>query len=144
MAFALSPSFLPALVFLVVANSGQMLFMTSNNTVIQAQLPGEIRGRVVSVMMMSFGLTPVAVFPVSAAADAFGAPITIACAAALALALIWTLFALSAKLRDLRLDALEQMDLSPVQAAVLVAQGRISEEEAKRLSGARSMDAETP
>jgi hypothetical protein len=118
-----------------------MLFMTTNNTVIQANLPGEIRGRVGSVMMMSFGLTPLGVIPVSAAADQFGAPITIACTAALALAVIAILFTRSSNLRNLSLDALEKTDLSPVQAAALVAEGRLTDEEARRLSGARSLRA---
>jgi MFS family permease len=139
--FALSPWFLPALLLLVAANVGQMLFMTTNNTVIQANLPAEIRGRVVSVMMMSFGLTPLGVIPVSAAADAFGAPITIACTALIALTVIGILFTRSSRLRNLRLDELERVNLSPVQAAALVAEGRMTEDEARRLTGARSMDA---
>ena len=139
--FALSPFFIPALALLVFANAGQMLFMTTNNTVIQANLPAEIRGRVVSVMMMSFGLTPLGVVPVSAAADAFGAPATIACTAAIALLVIGVMFTRSDKLRNLRLDELEKTALSPVQAAALVAAGRLSEEEARRVTGARSLKA---
>jgi MFS family permease len=138
--FALSPWFLPALALLVAANVGQMLFMTTNNTVIQANLPAEIRGRVVSVMMMSFGLTPLGVIPVSAAADAIGAPITIACTALIALTVIGLIFTFSARLRNLRLDALERVDLSPVQAAALVAEGRLTEDEARRRTGARSLE----
>ena len=140
-AFALAPGFALALGLLVLANAGQMLFMTTNNTVIQANLPGEIRGRVVSVMMMSFGLTPFAVIPVSAAADSIGAPATIACTAGLALAMILILFTRFGQLRNLRLETLEHVDLSPVQAAVLVAEGHLTEEEANRLTGARSLEA---
>jgi MFS family permease len=139
--FALSPLFIPALFLLVGANIGQMLFMTTTNTVIQANLPEAIRGRVVSVMMMSFGLTPLGVIPVSAAADVIGAPITIACTALIALTVIAVLFTRSARLRNLRLDELERVDMSPVQAAALVAEGRLTEDEARRITGARALDA---
>lgn len=135
-AFALSPFFVTALLFLSLSAFGSMMFMTTNNTVIQSNLPAEIRGRVVSVMMMSFGLTPLGVIPVSAAADAIGAPATIAFTAAVQILVVFLIFARSRKLRDLSLDALEKVDLSPVQAAALVAEGRITEEEAQRRTGA--------
>ena len=140
-AFALSPLFIPALLLLIGANVGQMLFMTTNNTVIQSNLPAEVRGRVVSVMMMSFGLTPLGVIPVSAAADAFGAPVTIACTAVLALVVVGLMFTFSERLRNLRMDELERVDMSPVQAAAMVAEGRLTEDEARRITGARSLEA---
>ena len=135
--FALSPIFELSLLFLCLAAIGQLLFVTTNNTVIQANLPGEMRGRVLSVMMMSFGLSPLGVFPVTTAADVIGAPITIAISAALLLGLLLILFLSSPRLRSLRLDMLEQAELSPVRAAALVAEGRLTEEEAHNLTGAR-------
>lgn len=137
--FALSPFFLTALLFLSCSAFGSMMFMTTNNTVIQSNLPSEIRGRVVSVMMMSFGLTPLGVIPVSAAADTIGAPATIAITACIQLVVVATLFARSKTLRNLRLDALEKVELSPVQAAAMVADGRITEEEARRRTGATKL-----
>src|SRR5690606_11313108 len=77
-AFALTPVFEIAIVLLGCATLGQMLFMTTNNTVIQAHASPEVRGRVLSVLAMSIGLTPLAVFPVTAAIDEIGAPAAIA------------------------------------------------------------------
>ena len=134
-AFALSPLFELALVFLATAAIGQMLFMTTANTTIQASVPGEIRGRVVAVMMMSIGRTPSGVMPVTVGADAIGAPTTIAISSALLLTTMLTLFALSSRLRNLRLDALDQVELSPAQAAARVAAGTLSQEDADRLTG---------
>src|SRR5690606_29849687 len=74
LAFAVSPNFIIALIFLVAMGVGQMLFQATNNTAIQAQLPPEVRGRVMSVLMMSFGLMPLGVVPVTLAADSIGAP----------------------------------------------------------------------
>jgi MFS family permease len=136
--FALSPLFELSLVFLSLAAIGQLLFVTTNNTVIQANLPGEMRGRVLAVMMMSFGLSPVGVVPVTVAADAVGAPATIAFSAALLLASLLVLFLSSPRLRSLRLDLLERAELSPIQAATLVAEGKLTEAEARQLSGAQA------
>lgn len=135
-AFAVSPTFELALIFLALSGVGQMVFMATNNTVIQANLPPEVRGRVMAVMMMSFGLMPLGVVPVTAAADAFGAPKAVAISSLILLLTIVVLFAVSSRIRGLRLDALQRTDLSPVQAAKLVAEGRLTKDEAARLTGA--------
>jgi MFS family permease len=136
-AFALTSDFLLALVFLGLANIGQMLFMATNNTLIQATVPEEVRGRVMSVMMMSFGLMPLGVLPISIAADAYGASATVAVSSLLLLVVLGLIFGLSSPLRGLRQEALEQASMSPAQAAALVAEGRLSQEEADRLTGRR-------
>lgn len=59
-AFALTPVFPVALVLLAAGNIGGMLFMTTNNSVIQTRVPEEYRGRVMAVLMMSFGVMPLA------------------------------------------------------------------------------------
>ncbi len=133
--FAVAPSFALALPCLAAAGVGQMLFQATNNTVIQATIAPEVRARVMSVMLMTFGLMPVGVVPISAAADAVGPSRAVAFAAALFLAALVALFACSRQLRTLRLDALSHADLSPVRAAELVAEGKLTQEEADRLSG---------
>ena len=134
-AFALSPAFELALVLIALASVGQMVFMTTNNTVIQATVPAELRGRVVSLVMMSIGLAPLGFLPTTVAADAIGAPLTVFISSLLMLGILLAMFWLSPSLRNLRLDALKRANLSPAQAATLVAQGKISEEEAGRQSG---------
>ena len=135
-AFALTPVFEVAIVLLGCATVGQMLFMTTNNTVIQAHASPEVRGRVLSVLAMSIGFTPLAVFPVAAAIDEVGAPSAIAGVSMIMLTLLVLMFWRSPRLRNLRLESLEHAELSPAQAALLVEQGKLTPEEARRLSGA--------
>jgi MFS family permease len=142
-AFALTPTFVLALPLLALAASGQMLFMTTNSTVIQSTITPEMRGRVMAIMSMSIGLTPLGIVPVTVAVDEVGAPATIAASSAIMLLVLATMFVLSPALRNLRLEALRRAELSPVQAAALVAEGKISQAEADRLSG-RSETAASP
>jgi MFS transporter, DHA1 family, staphyloferrin A biosynthesis exporter len=133
--FAVAPMFWLALVMFGIGNIGGMVFQTTNNSTIQAIVDDEVRGRVLSVMMMSFGIMPFGILPLTAAIDAFGAPVTVAVSTSVSLVLLLLLFTVSGQLRGLRLDALEYADLSPAQAAKLVAEGKISREEAARLTG---------
>jgi MFS family permease len=122
LAFALSPMFLIGLLFVFVADIFASIFQTTNNTVIQVLIPDEVRGRVMSLMMMTFGLTPLGTVPISLLADAFGAPIAVA-AASVAMMLIGVAFyLLSASFRNLD---------STVRAAM-------EQEVAPRLAGARA------
>ena len=70
--FAVSPLFLLGLFFLALVGYGAMVLMTVNNTAIQLIIPDEVRGRVLSVMMMSFGLMPLGAVPAGIAAQALG------------------------------------------------------------------------
>ncbi len=142
LAFAWAPVLIFGIIFLVAMGVGQMLFQVTNNTAIQAELPPEIRGRVMSVLMMSFGLMPLGVLPVSLATDAFGPRTAIALSATVLLITMSLMWGLSARLRNLRLNAARQAELSPVQAAVLVAEGKLTQEEADRLTGEAERRAE--
>ena len=139
-AFALAPSFWFALFFLAAANVGQMLFQATNNTVIMGSLPEEVRGRVMSVTQMSFGLMPLGVIPITLATDAYGARGTIAVSSLVMLIALCALFAGVPRLRRLRLEAPAAVELSPTQAAALVAAGTITTEEADRMTGRILLD----
>ncbi len=130
-----NPAYVLAVGLLVLGNIGAMLFQVTNNTVIQARVPDEFRGRVMSVMMMSFGTMPLGVVPVTMAADAWGAPTAIIVAQGVGLAVVALIFVASSRLRTLQLENLEHADLSPAQAARMVAEGLITREEADRRSG---------
>lgn len=134
-AFTQSPGFIPALVFLGLGNIGGMIFQTTNNTVIQSSIPAELRGRVMSVMMMSFGLMPLGVLPVTQAADHFGARTAVAISSGLLVVMMLLFFMGSRRLRTLRLNQLAHVEYSPAQAAKLIAEGKISQKEADRLTG---------
>ena len=53
------------------------------------------------------------------------------------------MFGLSKRLRQLEFGSLERAEMSPAQAAILVAEGKISQEEADRLTG-RARPGATP
>jgi MFS family permease len=76
--FALSPSFAIALPMLAGVGLASMIFMTVNNGVITSVIPDHVRGRVMSVMMMSFGLMPLGAVPASIAAEYIGTPTVVA------------------------------------------------------------------
>lgn len=128
-------SFWTAITLLIAGNVGGMLFQVTNNTIVQARVPDQYRGRVMSVLMMSFGTMPLGVFPVTIAADRWGAPVAILGAQIIALSVVLLIFGLSARLRRFEFSSLERAELSPAQAARLVAEGKISQEEADRRSG---------
>ncbi len=134
-AFALMPFFWLAAVLLAVGSAGQMLFMTTNNATIQAKVPDEYRGRVMSMLMMSFGIMPLGVLPVTIGADAFGVSLAVAISSTVLLVLLMLVTTLSTRLWNLRVRPFEQVELSPVQAAQLVEDGQITKEEAVRLTG---------
>lgn len=90
--FAVSPSFGLALPFLVGVGFSSMIYMTVNNTVIQTVVPDEVRGRVMSVMMMSWGLMPLGAFPAGLIAEAYGSPTAVAGGATLLLVFASALF----------------------------------------------------
>lgn len=71
--FTQTGNFYFALLPLILANLCASAFQTVNNATIQILVDDNVRGRMSSFMMMSFGLTPLGVFPMAIAADHFGA-----------------------------------------------------------------------
>ncbi|MXY72087.1 MAG: MFS transporter [Dehalococcoidia bacterium] len=134
-AFGWTSVFVLGMLFIAVSNTGQMLFMSSNNTAVQTIAPEELRGRVMSIMMMSFGVMPIGVLPITFAADRFGAGSTVIVVSLALLAVLAVVFVAVPRFRNLRVDVLAQAELSPVQAATMVAEGKISRAEADRLTG---------
>lgn len=99
--FAISPHLAPALLMLAGGDFGAMLGTTVNNTVIQETVPDKVRGRVMAVLMMSFGITPLAVLPASAAARAIGVQETLAISGLLMAAFAIGLYTLNRRFRSL-------------------------------------------
>jgi MFS family permease len=139
--FAVSPVFGAALLFLALGNIGGMLFMTTNNSVIQTRVPEEYRGRVMAVLMMSFGVMPLGVLPMTLAADAIGAPTAVVISSVLLVVTLALFFITSRELRTLRVTPGRRAELSPSQAAALVAEGKITPEQAAQLTGMDDFDA---
>ena len=134
-AFGWTSVFILGMLFIAVSNTGQMLFMSSNNTAVQTIAPEELRGRVMSIMMMSFGVMPIGVLPITFAADRFGAGNTVVVVSLVLLVVLAVVFVAVPRFRNLRIDVLAQAELSPVQAATMVAEGKLSRAEADRLTG---------
>jgi MFS family permease len=70
--FALSHSFPLSLFILFVVGVGSTGIMALNNTLIQINTPHEVRGRVMSLFMMTFGLMPLGTLPAGAIAEVVG------------------------------------------------------------------------
>lgn len=100
-AFALSPAFGIALPMLILVGGASMIFMTVNNTVITSVIPDHMRGRVMSVMMMSFGLMPFGAVPASIAAAYIGTPAVVAIGGGILMALVALAYALFPQFRTL-------------------------------------------
>lgn len=101
--FTISPYFLLGLLLVFVANVCVSVFNTMNNTAIQLLIPDEVRGRISSFLMMSFSLPMLGTLPVSAVAEAYGAPFAVGLAAILAVLVALAFYLLSAQLRGMNM-----------------------------------------
>ncbi len=88
-----------------------------------------------SITMMSFGVMPLGVLPITIAADSIGAPAAVTISSTVFLVVLVLAFVAVPRFRNLRLDAMQRAELSPVRAAMLVAEGKLSKAEADRLTG---------
>ena len=71
-AFAFSSRFWLALIAIAVAGFFEMIYLTTNNTLLQLSIPDELRGRVTSIMSYRSALTPVGAFIAGIGADLVG------------------------------------------------------------------------
>jgi MFS family permease len=99
--FAFSPWFWAALPLVFVANVFASVYGTLNSTAIQLLIPDRVRGRISSFLMMSFSLPLLGALPISAGAEAFGAPLAVAAASALAVVIALAFYAASPSLRHM-------------------------------------------
>ena len=77
--FAFSRSFWLSVALLIPVGYGVMLQMSSSNTLIQAMVPDQLRGRAMAMYTMMFmGMAPVGSLFAGALADKIGAPWTVA------------------------------------------------------------------
>ncbi len=77
MIFAFSPSYVLALIAILVVGGAGSGYMTLNNTLLIMNADQEYHGRVMSLGMMSFSMMPLGSVPVSWIVDQVGAPLTI-------------------------------------------------------------------
>jgi predicted MFS family arabinose efflux permease len=86
--FAITPSMLLATVLLFAAGLMSAAYMAINQTVLQLKVEDEVRGRVLSIYLLTWGMLPLGQLPLGALADRIGAPEATAIACAVALGLI--------------------------------------------------------
>lgn len=103
--FALTTAFVLALALFAASGFFEMIFLTSNQTLLQLSIPDELRGRVTSLVTLNMGLAPLGALYAGAAADWLGPePVAIVLSAgALAVAIGAALF--SPTIRDYRISA---------------------------------------
>lgn len=99
--FTQTPNFYWALLPLLAANLFANAAQTVNNASIQLLVEDRMRGRMSSFMMLSFGLTPLGVFPMALAADRVGAASAVLGASLLLIVLVLVFYATSKTLRNM-------------------------------------------
>lgn len=97
--FALSPWIVLSGVLLLVAGVVSAAFMAINQTALQIRVEDEVRGRVLSIYLLTWGMLPLGQLPIGALAERIGAPhaTVLACTVALVLMLL-----IAVRFRDLR------------------------------------------
>lgn len=102
--FGLSPSLWVALVCLALSGFFEMVYLTSNQTLLQLSIPDELRGRVNGIVSLNMGLMPLGALVAGIGADLIGPrPITIALSGTAAAISIIVYFA-SPTIRDFRMS----------------------------------------
>ena len=71
-AFAFSTALWMALVFMVLAGFFEMIYLTTNTTLLQLSIPDSLRGRVTGIVSLRSGLMPVGAFIAGIGADFVG------------------------------------------------------------------------
>ncbi len=91
--FSLSRDYWLSVLLLSFVGLGQAARMSLSNVLIQSYVDDEYRGRVMSIYMLEMSLLGVAIYPVSLAADVFGAEWAVGVSAVCLIALVLILFA---------------------------------------------------
>ncbi len=106
--FAFSSSMEIALPLLAVSGFCGMVYMTTNQTVLQLLVPDHIRGRVTSILMLGMGLMPLGGLLAGAGADVTGAPEMVALLSSATVLLVALMAVFMPRVRALRLSELNQ------------------------------------
>ncbi len=103
--FALSNVLIISLLFLVLSGFFEIIFLTTNQTLLQLSIPDDLRGRVTSVVNLNMALQPLGGLIAGAGSDLLGGPkmITISMAGLAAVVVVIVLFT-SPTIRNYRLS----------------------------------------
>ena len=100
--WALAPWFLLSLFGIFMVGITQMVYLTTNNTIIMTIVPNEFRGRVMSLWMLDFGLVPIGTVAAGFLAEWIGAPKGVAIMAAFGFVFMVAMFLAFPLLRRIR------------------------------------------
>jgi MFS family permease len=104
MVFALSPGLGMALPLLAVAGTFEMVYLTTNQTLLQLSIPDEMRGRVTSIVNLNAALSPVGAFLAGVGSDLIGPRATTIALSGAAALIALLVFARSGTVREYRLS----------------------------------------
>ncbi|HMM42695.1 MAG TPA: MFS transporter, partial [Thermomicrobiales bacterium] len=99
--FAFSTWVWLSMAMLMMAGLTGSAYMSLNNALLQLNVEDDVRGRVMGVYMLTWGLMPIGALPMGVAADLFGAPVAVAAGALISSLLAALLMIRSATLRQL-------------------------------------------
>ena len=100
-AFALSNMYALSFALLVVAGIANSIYLMFNQVMVQLIVHDEYRGRVMSLYVMTSGITPFSALLMGALIDVFGAQVTVACFTGLASAIVLVIGITSKRLREI-------------------------------------------
>lgn len=109
--FAFSTTLPVALAFLALSGFFEMIYLTTNQTLIQLSIPDNLRGRVTSIVNLNAVLSPLGAFAAGAGSDLLGGPkiVTIVLCSIAAVVAIVVFFA-SPTVRNYRLSQAMESD----------------------------------
>lgn len=99
--FALSNMYALSFALLVVAGIANSIYLMFNQVMVQLIVHDEYRGRVMSLYVMTSGITPFSALLMGALINVFGAQITVACFTGLASAIVLMIGIMSKRLREI-------------------------------------------
>ena len=103
-AFAVSPTLAVALPLLALAGFFEMIYLTTNQTLLQLSIPDALRGRVMSIVSLNAALSPVGSFVAGVGADLVGPRVVTIVLCGLAAVIAVLVYLLSPTIRDYRLS----------------------------------------
>lgn len=100
-AFAFAPNLISAVILLIIAEFLGSAYVSSINAALQHRISDDIRGRVMSIYMLTWGFTPIGSIAIGAISSSLGISATVAGAAILGNVLLLALYFLDPHVREI-------------------------------------------
>jgi MFS family permease len=89
--FLFSPAYLVSVLLLVIVGGANALFMSLNNTIIQEMISDKLRGRVMALREVAYGLGPAGSLITGSIAAALGVSLALGIAGGIAIAVLFAI-----------------------------------------------------